>query len=341
MLQRRRGHRVGLIVIGFLAGIGAVITPTSSVSAAASASPICSGVAPQFATASGPRIQHITIAGTPVAVLLPPDYRRSHRRYPVLYLLHGGTAGIDSFLVTSDLVARTGALPDSEQFIVVTPYGGLTGFYVDWADGSHDYETRIIDQVIPAVDAGYRTVATRRGRAVAGVSMGAWGAVFYAVRHPGMFGAVGSLSGGLDDQNPGETAVLLLATQTQRQCGDGVRASQVDPFGMFGNPVTDFRRWYAANPVLHADHLRGMDVYLTAGSGVPCDATDVSALTSSPTAAAVEAIVGETTAEMNLALDAAGIAHTYLPRACGIHTDRYFDPELDAYLAHIVARWYP
>ncbi|MCW2786002.1 MAG: hypothetical protein JWP74_2519 [Marmoricola sp.] len=331
-------RRASLVAAVLLVAVGPWV-PAPLPSAQAAGSPICANVPPQFATATGARIQHLIIDGTPVAVLLPPDYATSSRRYRVLYLLHGGTAGIDSFLANSDLVARTGAIPNSKQFIVVTPYGGLTGFYVDWADGSHDYETQDIGHVIPAIDHLYRTIPTRAGRAIAGVSMGGYGAMHYATSHPDLFGAVGSLSGGLDNQVPDAMAVFLLATQTERQCEDGVPASKVAPFGMFGNPLTDAPRWRAANPVANAGKLIGMDVYLTAGTGLPCDAGDLSSIASDPTASAVETIVGQTTLEMDLALNIARVAHTYLPRPCGIHSERYFTPELDKYIVHLVAVW--
>ncbi|MCW2858088.1 MAG: hypothetical protein JWR52_3703 [Marmoricola sp.] len=301
--------------------------------------PICSTVPPHQAVASGPRIQHIIVDGTPVSVLLPPDYATSTKRYPVLYLLHGGTSGVDDFLANSDLVARTGQIPDSSQFIVATPDGGLTGFYVDWKDGSHHYETTIIKHVIPAIDAQFRTNPDRASRAIAGVSMGGWGAMHYAVRYPELFGAVGSLSGGVDNQSPDAMAVFLLATITQRQCADGVPAGQYDLFGMFGNPILDAGRWTEANPVAHAGNLRGMDVYLTAGTGLPCDLADLPMIAADPTTSAVEAIVGHTTLNLDLALILAGVRHTYVPKPCGIHTMRYFGPELDTYLGRLATLW--
>ena len=276
VIQRR--SRAGLLAVLAICAVvyevvGVVFISTAPAHAS-SAPTICANVPPQQAVASGPRIRHLDIQGTPTSVLLPPDYFDSSRRYPVLYLLHGGTAGIDSFPQDMNLVSRTATPADDEQFIVVTPYGGLTGFYLNWADHSHDYETRIITQVIPAIDRTYRTIATRKGRAVAGVSMGGWGAMHYSSSHPDLFGAAGSLSGGDDNQSPDAMAIFLLGTETERQCEDGIPAAQVDPFGMFGNPVTDEARWRAANPVTNASQFRGMDVYLTAGTGVPCDGKD-------------------------------------------------------------------
>jgi S-formylglutathione hydrolase FrmB len=101
-----------------------------------------------------------------VSVLVPPQYGTSTRNYPVLYLLYGAEANVDSFLLRTNLISVTNAFPDNQQFIVATPSGGLTGFYVDWKDGSHNYETEIINRVIPAIDARFRTRADRGHRAV-------------------------------------------------------------------------------------------------------------------------------------------------------------------------------
>ncbi|MGN6334495.1 alpha/beta hydrolase [Mycobacterium sp.] len=293
---------------------------------------VCSTVHPDTATASDPRIQHIAVDGNPVSVLLPPQYGSSTRKYPVLYLLYGAENNVDSFLVRTNLVSVTSAFPDNQQFIVVTPSGGLTGFYVDWKDGSHNYETEIINRVIPAIDAQFRTLSDKGHRAVAGVSMGGFGAAHYGVKHPDLFGAVGTLSGGDDNQAPDEQAVIIGATVEQRECADGLKAGQYDPFGMFGDPVLDAGRWRAANPVANASQLRGMDIYLTSGNGSPCDAADAQTLATNPAAGGLESGTGQTTADLHLALRFAGVQHVYDPKPCGLHTWKYFTPEVTTYV---------
>jgi S-formylglutathione hydrolase FrmB len=293
---------------------------------------ICSTVNLDTVTASGPRIQHITVDGNPVSVLLPPQYGTSMRNYPVLYLLYGAESDVDSILVRTNIIPVTSAFPDNQQFIVVTPSGGLTGFYVDWEDGSHNYETEIINRVIPAIDTQFRTLADKGHRAVAGISMGGFGAAHYGEKYPDLFGAVGTLSGGDNNQAPDEAAVIIGATVEQRECADGLAAGHYDPFGMFGEPVEDAGRWRAANPVANASQLRGMDVYLTSADGSPCDAADAQTLVTTPAAGALEAGTGQTTLGLHLALRFAGIPHTYDPKPCGIHTYKYFTPEVTAYV---------
>ncbi|QOV33137.1 hypothetical protein IM697_23015 [Streptomyces ferrugineus] len=285
------------------------------------------------ATMTGPRIRHITVDRTRVSVLLPPDYDESKRRYPVLYLLHGGTNNEDSFLTSTNLASVTSALPDDEQYIVVTPFAQYGGFYVDWKDSSHLIESFITKSVIPAVDSTFRTESDPAHRAVGGISMGGWGAMHLGVTHPDLFGAVGSMSGLLNSQDPDQQAVMLAVTKNQRECADGVSTGAYDPFGMLGNPLTEADRWAAANPVANSSRLAGKDLWLSSGSGLPCDAEDLSTVSSG----AVEALPAHTTLEMYLALQKNRIASTYRPKLCGLHTVKYFDMQLADYLPHVGA----
>ena len=89
-----------------------------------------------------------------------------------------------------------------QPLIVVMPDGGRGGWYSNWHNGGRGgppaWESYHIGQLIPLVDRRFRTVAARRGRAIAGLSMGGFGAFSYAARHPDLFTAAASFSGGLD-----------------------------------------------------------------------------------------------------------------------------------------------
>lgn len=128
-------------------------------------------------------------------VCLPADYESSDERYPVLYLLHGLTSSYQAW-------ARLGA-PHYAQFydlIVVMPDAG-NSWYVNWAESDggqkNDWEDYLIEDVIGHVDANYRTIASREGRAINGLSMGGYGAITLGLRHPEMFCSIGSQSGAL------------------------------------------------------------------------------------------------------------------------------------------------
>lgn len=130
----------------------------------------------------------------PYNVVLPADYRRSpNTRYPVLYLLHG------LFGHYSDWGTRTNVADYASKYrmIVVMPEGH-DGWYTDAATVPGDkYESSIIKELIPDVQQRYRTIESRYGRGVAGLSMGGYGALKFGLKYPAMFAFAGSMSGAL------------------------------------------------------------------------------------------------------------------------------------------------
>jgi diacylglycerol O-acyltransferase / trehalose O-mycolyltransferase len=136
---------------------------------------------------------------TGVRVLLPAGYAaHPAHHYPVLYLLHGADADYRAWTRYGDAEDITAHAP----LIVVMPDGGTDGWYTDWYVGEKTvqprWETYHVTQLIPWIDAQYRTIAAPRGRAIAGLSMGGFGALTYAARHPGTYAAAASFSGALD-----------------------------------------------------------------------------------------------------------------------------------------------
>lgn len=145
-------------------------------------------------------------AKLPYSVVLPPEYHAAEaraKRFPVLYLLHGLTGHYSDWLSKSKLADHAARY----QFIVVTPEGN-NGWYTDSNVAPTDkYETYIIKELIPEVEKRFRAVASREGRAVAGLSMGGYGALKFGLKHPEMFALAASLSGALeatsiDPENP-------------------------------------------------------------------------------------------------------------------------------------------
>jgi len=140
----------------------------------------------------------------PYNVLLPPGYATSNRRYPVLYLLHGLFGRYDDWLARTNLADYAA----NYKIIIITPEGH-DSWYTDGATVMSDkYESYFIRELIPDVDARFRTVKDRRGRGVAGLSMGGYGALKYALKYPEQFAFAASMSGALDpavrtDDHPG------------------------------------------------------------------------------------------------------------------------------------------
>jgi endo-1,4-beta-xylanase len=138
-------------------------------------------------------------------IYLPPGYStNTNRRYPVIYFLHGRS--VDSkrpitagYIARIDAAVRSGVMP---PMIVVLVQGLNTGWYVDAQDGQHPMESILIKDLIAHVDATYRTIATREGRAIEGHSMGGYGALHIGFKYPELFAAVTGNSPALIENVP-------------------------------------------------------------------------------------------------------------------------------------------
>ena len=132
---------------------------------------------------------------TKYMVLLPQDYETSEKQYPVLYLLHGllqnytvwPAMGVAEYIKKYDLII---VMPDSGN-----------SWYINWSeseDGEYNnWEDFIVYDIIHSVDQTFRTIPSREGRAINGISMGGYGAIMIGLRHPSMFSSIGTHSGAL------------------------------------------------------------------------------------------------------------------------------------------------
>ena len=229
---------------------------------------------------------------TKVQILLPDRYDSTPtKRYPVVYLLQGAIDNYTAWIREGNAEALTAGYP----MIIVMPDAGKDGFYADWyndgALGPPQWETYHIDQLIPWIDAHYRTIATRRGRAVGGVSMGGFGAVSYAARHPDLFAAVVSFSGLVNSNTLSDESTI--------------------PDKVFGPRDRQEVRWRGHNPWDLAANLRGMDVTLYTRNGLP--GKDYLGL--NPT----EIIVHRQSVELHEQLLAANVPHHWDDHGAGAH----------------------
>lgn len=121
-------------------------------------------------------------------IYLPPGYATdTARRYPVIYNLHGA-GGNELHSFSSARALHDGIVAGRwPAMILVLPNGGSHTFYKNSADGKLPAETLIIRELLPHIDATYRTVATRAGRAIEGFSMGGRGATRLAMKYPELF----------------------------------------------------------------------------------------------------------------------------------------------------------
>ncbi len=129
----------------------------------------------------------------PFSVILPASYEAEKDvHFPVIYMMHG--------LGGSHKITRlTSAKYTDKQRVIMVFVEGGNGFYTDSATKAADkWESYIIKELIPDVDKKFRTVAERRGRAVAGASMGGYGALKFGIKYPQLFSLAVSWSGAVN-----------------------------------------------------------------------------------------------------------------------------------------------
>lgn len=129
-------------------------------------------------------------------VITPKGYKKSNKKFPVVYLLHGYSGNYGTWVKSFKEVANQ---VDKYGFIVISVDGNYSSWYFDSPiDPTFKYETYIIDELVPYIDKKYKTIARPAGRAISGLSMGGHGALYLSFKHQDVYGAAGSMSGGVD-----------------------------------------------------------------------------------------------------------------------------------------------
>jgi enterochelin esterase-like enzyme len=175
-------------------------------------------------------------------VYLPANYDvMSERRYPVIYLLHGRSADMGSWLTVRSALDRMIAEHEIPPIIAVMPdmpSSQRAGYYIDSQYTGDDYpaeavETAFFSDLIPYVDATYRTVTQRAGRLVGGYSMGGYGAIRYALGHGDTFAGALVLSPAVYVPLPPEDS----STREFGAFGKGDQAFDADIYTRLNYPV--------------------------------------------------------------------------------------------------------
>lgn len=129
-------------------------------------------------------------------VIVPDNYKKSKKKFPVVYLLHGYSGNYATWVKS---FKHVGEQVDKYGFIVIGVDGDFSSWYFDSPiDPDFKYETYVINELVPFVDKNYKTIANRESRAISGLSMGGHGALYLSFKHQDVFGAAGSMSGGVD-----------------------------------------------------------------------------------------------------------------------------------------------
>lgn len=130
-------------------------------------------------------------------VILPASYELDKKQeYPVVYLLHGYGNRYDGWLKRTKPTLPVCA--SALDFIIVCPDGESSWYWDSPENPEIRFETYVSDELIEYIDSHYKTIAKREGRAITGFSMGGHGALWLAFCHADVFGACGSMSGGVD-----------------------------------------------------------------------------------------------------------------------------------------------
>jgi len=159
-------------------------------------------------------------------ILLPCGYQTGGGRFPVLYLLHG----LYGDYLNWDTRTNLERCAQRYELIVVMPDAGDSWYTNSATDPKDKFEDYIAKDLVAEIDGKFRTMRSRRARAIAGLSMGGYGALKIALRHHDEFAFAGSLSGALDapqdlgDKKPEFRDQLLKVFGPP---GSGVRADNI------------------------------------------------------------------------------------------------------------------
>jgi S-formylglutathione hydrolase FrmB len=129
------------------------------------------------------------------AVVITPDDYANAQALPVVYLLHGYSGNYSDWVIKAKGFEKA---VDLYQIIIVCPDGNNSWYWDSPVDANYKYETYVSKELVSWIDSKYKTIKDRKGRAITGLSMGGHGALYLAFKHQDVFGAAGSMSGGVD-----------------------------------------------------------------------------------------------------------------------------------------------
>lgn len=193
------------------------------------------------------------------AVVLPDRYKKAKKvSFPVLYLLHGGSGNYRDWLTKTPDKTLLHRLADQYNIIIVTPDGDPTSYYFDSPlVKTSQFETFISKELIEKIDNSYRTVRDKKGRVIAGLSMGGHGAMFIASRHPDLYAAVGSMSG-----------VMNINTASWKVPADFAKSRAENFAKLLGPPKDGDNPYPGYTMVTLADKLKANNLPLNLDIGV-------------------------------------------------------------------------
>ncbi|RJL22722.1 esterase family protein [Bailinhaonella thermotolerans] len=258
-----------------------------------------------------------------VRLITPRGWSRTAKRtWPVLYALHGGRDGYQSWTRSTD-IERLAARYD---VMVVMPDAGYNASYTNWFNygrrGKPRWETFHTGELRRLVESRYRG-GTRR--AVMGLSSGGYGALSYSARNPGMFRYAASFSG---PARISQRRMQTSALATVFASGNGV-----DPLRIWGVPGVHDANWRAHDPYERAAGLRGTRVHLSSGTTgkrgpLDRDLTPEQELVSRFVGGDQERLIGRSNMDLARRLRSLGVRVTTHFYGDGWHQWRYWQREM-------------
>lgn len=246
---------------------------------------------------------------------------------PTLYLLNGaaGGSGGSSWFDRTDI-------PEffrDKQVNVVVPMGGDASYYTDWYRddpvlGRNQWSTFLAEELPPVIDAEFDGSGVN---SIAGISMAGTSVLQLAIRNPGVYRAVASYSGCAKTSDPLGRAYVRSVVEMR---GHG---STLNMWGPDSDPA-----WTENDAYVNAEKLRGTDIYISSGSGLPgpLDTIEGPDIAGSPTklveqlavGALIESATDRCSKEMQARLDSLGIPATYNFREDGTHSWGYWQDDM-------------
>jgi diacylglycerol O-acyltransferase / trehalose O-mycolyltransferase len=258
----------------------------------------------------------------PLSVILPKD--RSVPR-PTLYLLNGAGGGEDA----ANWQARTdvnGFFAD-KNVNVVTPNAGAFSYYTDWQQddpelGRNKWSTFLGSELPPIID---QALGTSGLNSIAGISSSATSVLNLAIEHPGLYKSVGSYSGCASTSSELGQFYIRITVEAR---GGGDATNMWGPF--------DGPGWAANDPILNAEQLRGLALYISNATGLPGQYEtldradgDLAKLTDQIIlGGGIEAATGVCTALLVNRLNELNIPATYDFPPVGTHSWGYWEEQL-------------
>ncbi|QHW00255.1 alpha/beta hydrolase [Spirosoma endbachense] len=194
-------------------------------------------------------------------VVLPNSYQstdKSKTTYPVLYLLHGGYGHFNDWITKTPDKTLLHRLADQYNILIVLPEGEIFSYYLDSpVIKDSQFETYLTKEVIDKIDNSYRTIRSSKGRVITGLSMGGYGSLYLATRHPELYCAAGSMSGALN--------VDMNAWKLPPDAAKGIRAEFEKILGPFSQSPDG---WASYSVVGMADRMKTNGLKLVFDCGV-------------------------------------------------------------------------